>query len=258
MNNEKQLDLAVQMYASDFQDWFPPNPDDGGTSAGYEWCGGNVSGGMPGYTPGLEAFNPDYLKNASIVLVAPYVAYSITVWKCPADQRTGQYTGTNPALVGKVVPVTRSVSMSSAVGSEDSTWALSGSGHDGASVSTSGSWLDGSRHGNKHNLPWATFGKTADFVRTSAANIIMTVDESPWSINDACLGISAGTPQIVDWPATYHAGACGFGFCDGHAEIHKWRSGRMTLNGPASTVSATGDLLPDWNWLWTHATVRMQ
>ncbi len=73
-----------------------------------------------------------------------------------------------------------------------------------------------------------------------------------------CLGVSAGVPQIVDWPATYHAGGCGFGFCDGHAEIHKWRSGRMALNGPASTVAATGDLVPDWTWLWTHATVRMK
>jgi prepilin-type processing-associated H-X9-DG protein len=27
---------------------------------------------------------------------------------------------------------------------------------------------------------------------------------------------------MVDYPASFHNGACGFGFADGHAEIHKW------------------------------------
>jgi len=31
--------------------------------------------------------------------------------------------------------------------------------------------------------------------------------------------------QWDDLPATYHDGACGFAFADGHSEIHKWRMG---------------------------------
>jgi hypothetical protein len=31
----------------------------------------------------------------------------------------------------------------------------------------------------------------------------------------------------------------------------------MTLNVPASAVAAAGGLVPDWTWLWTHATIRM-
>jgi prepilin-type processing-associated H-X9-DG protein len=33
---------------------------------------------------------------------------------------------------------------------------------------------------------------------------------------------------MVDWPASFHNGACGFAFADGHSEIHKWRDSRTT------------------------------
>jgi len=29
--------------------------------------------------------------------------------------------------------------------------------------------------------------------------------------------------EIVDWPASFHNGAGGLSFSDGHSEIHKWR-----------------------------------
>jgi len=31
-------------------------------------------------------------------------------------------------------------------------------------------------------------------------------------------------PYWGDIPGSQHCGACGFGFADGHAEIHKWKS----------------------------------
>jgi prepilin-type processing-associated H-X9-DG protein len=56
------------------------------------------------------------------------------------------------------------------------------------------------------------------------------VDEHPDSINDAMLYVNPGMPLVnaawVDWPASYHAGACGFSFADGHSEIHKWQDSR--------------------------------
>ena len=42
MNNSKQLATAVHLYALDYGDWFPPNPDDGLTFAGLYWCAGEV------------------------------------------------------------------------------------------------------------------------------------------------------------------------------------------------------------------------
>jgi prepilin-type processing-associated H-X9-DG protein len=34
--------------------------------------------------------------------------------------------------------------------------------------------------------------------------------------------------RIVDWPSSYHNGAGGFSFADGHSEIHRWLDPRTT------------------------------
>jgi prepilin-type processing-associated H-X9-DG protein len=61
------------------------------------------------------------------------------------------------------------------------------------------------------------------------------VDEHPDSINDGLFGMhlpatppaSGGNWAAQTWddvPASYHNGACGFAFADGHAEIKKWQN----------------------------------
>jgi prepilin-type processing-associated H-X9-DG protein len=50
------------------------------------------------------------------------------------------------------------------------------------------------------------------------------LDEHPDSIND---GFFINNPDVNHWQdivASYHAGACGFAFADGHSELKKWRS----------------------------------
>jgi prepilin-type processing-associated H-X9-DG protein len=49
------------------------------------------------------------------------------------------------------------------------------------------------------------------------------LDEHPDSINDAGF-FPPHKWSWVDVPATYHNGAGGLSFADGHSEIHKWRS----------------------------------
>jgi len=261
MNNSSQLVKAVLMYTGDFNEWYPPNPDDSNTYAGHNWAAGSAGGGMPGDTASTTTFDPDVMKNPSITMIAPYVANSISIWHCPADPRTGLYQGSNPSLIGKTVPAARSISMNSACGTYCTGFYNSpgnASSHcqnaSCGSVRTIGSWVDGTRYGNKAGT-YATFGKSADFTKISSSQVFMICDESPWSINDACLGTSVGVPQIVDWPACFHAGGCGFGFCDGHAEIHKWKTIILTLNSPASTKGvAITDI--DFQWLSTHASTH--
>lgn len=56
----------------------------------------------------------------------------------------------------------------------------------------------------------------------SPAKTWLTLDEHPDSIND---GYFINNPDASAWqdiPASYHNGACGFSFADGHAEIRKW------------------------------------
>jgi prepilin-type processing-associated H-X9-DG protein len=48
-------------------------------------------------------------------------------------------------------------------------------------------------------------------------------DEHPDSIDDALLyDANYATTSFTELPGSQHAGACGMGFADGHAEIHKW------------------------------------
>jgi len=265
MNNAKQLALAFNLYTLDYNDLYPPNPDDATTIPGYNWCAGDVSGGMPGDPPAHDTFYPDLLRDPSKTLIAPYIANNVGIFKCPADPRNGPYPtdGVNTAMRGQVIPAARSVSMNQAVGTVDPEFAATGTtgDHRGTpTVPTSGPWLTGSHGVNKHNNPWATFGKSSDFNRTSASQIFLMVDESPWSINDGSFAVSAGMPKWIDYPTTAHGNGCGFSFCDGHAEMHHWRGSSMQLNAPAPSGSQgtpVSAIDPDWTWLWTHSTVSM-
>jgi hypothetical protein len=87
------------------------------------------------------------------------------------------------------------------------------------------------------------------------------IDEHPDSLNDAAFGVQMAVPskpltmgdvRIIDFPASFHNGAGGLSFSDGHSEIHKWRGSRIRppvisreidLNIPA------GDSKNDIVWL---------
>ncbi len=106
-------DAAVFLYASDNHEFFPPNPDDGNTVPGYNWCPGNSGIGQ------AEEFNPDVLLDQTRSLLITYLAGNASLYRCPADLRMGLYQGTNVALLGKTVPAVRTFSMSQAVGTID-------------------------------------------------------------------------------------------------------------------------------------------
>jgi prepilin-type N-terminal cleavage/methylation domain-containing protein len=254
MSNTSQLVKGMHMYAGDFNDWFAPNPDDHNTQAGHNWCAGDVSGPPPYGALGAETFNPDIMADPNKTMISPYVAKSIGVWKCPADPRFGTYNGTNPQMAGRGVPAVRSYAMSSAVGSVCSKWATGGGHVDGSgSVPSIGAWLQGS---SAHAATvYQTFGKSANFNKAGPSQIFMMADESPYSINDGSLGITVEMPQIVDWPTTVHGNACGFGFCDGHSEIVRWRGIIARTQTPGSTMSTT-PTDPDWQWIQMHGSVR--
>jgi prepilin-type processing-associated H-X9-DG protein len=40
------------------------------------------------------------------------------------------------------------------------------------------------------------------------------------------MSYSGAGAAFVDGPTLLHNGGCGFGFADGHSEIHKWRDSR--------------------------------
>lgn len=259
MNNSKQIALGIHLYTTDHRELYPPNPDDNTTMDNYSWCGGSVLGGMGGIPPASETFNPDILKNEKKSLIIAYVK-EVDLFKCPSDPRVGVYSGANLAMKGQVIRATRSISMNHAVGTIDPAYSeyQADDNHSGVpNLAVNGPWLDGKRSHHR-NQPYATFGKTTDFNNGSPSQIFLTVDESPWSINDAAFGVSAAMAKWVDWPSVYHNNACGFSFCDGHAEIHKWQTQSLKTNRRTPPTMDTNPDNPDWIWLKEHSTVKVQ
>jgi prepilin-type N-terminal cleavage/methylation domain-containing protein/prepilin-type processing-associated H-X9-DG protein len=264
MSNSKQLTTAFNQYSGDYTELFPPNPDDGnngvvvnGVLLPYNWCAGEAGIG------GGQEFDPDSLADENRTLIAPYIGKNVRIFKCPADMRTGIYNGTVPGspLAGKTIPAARSISMNQSVGTVDPTFAASGTGHGGKpTLPVNGPWLMGTHPGNMHDAPWATFGKTSDFKVIGPTWVFLTVDENKYSLNDAGIAVDCQTQFFVDIPASYHGNACGFSFCDGHAEIHKWVGGAIpgVIRNPGGLVpaNAPGDV-KDWSWLRDHTSRRV-
>jgi hypothetical protein len=265
MSNAKQFTLAFHQYATDSAELFPPNPDDGGAPQGYIWCAGSVRGGMPDdpVPAGDHTFDPDILRDDKATLIAPYVGRNVEIFRCPADPRSGLYDGNVFANFGRIFPAARGIAMNQAVGTVDPGYYPRTGSHSGApNQATSGPWLTGTLGGNKHDNPYATFGKMTDFRRLGPSMVFLTVDEDPYSINDAGIAISCGQVKWIDYPSAYHDWGCGLSFCDGHAEIHKWR-GRSTrvrnkaLGPPPMNTTPGSPDYQDWDWMQQHTSVKM-
>ncbi|MEI9961198.1 MAG: hypothetical protein WDM76_08770 [Limisphaerales bacterium] len=83
------------------------------------------------------------------------------------------------------------------------------------------------------------------------------IDENPFSINDGMLVCDPNSKSWVDIPASYHNGAGGLSFADGHAEIKKWRDSNVLnckapppAGGGTPQDASTGDLA----WLQERST----
>ena len=119
---------------------------------------------------------------------------------------------------------------------------------------------DRSRQGkNVFNPNWRQYLKTTDISQPTGKFVML--DEHPDSINDGYyLNNPNGNSHWGDSPASYHNGACGPSFADGHAEVHKWLS-RTTI----FPVSTTGHHPPnfdaqgrqDYAWLIERTSERL-
>src|SRR5438445_9992042 len=81
MNNTHQLMLSLIQYTHDYNDYLPPNPDDGNTTDYYNWVGGQAGIG------GGNEYDPNILKDPKHSMLAPYQGGNVSVYHCPADIR---------------------------------------------------------------------------------------------------------------------------------------------------------------------------
>jgi prepilin-type processing-associated H-X9-DG protein len=250
MANQRQLMRAMLLYAQDNSDFFPPNPDDGNTVPGHDWCAGQAGIG------GAHEFDSDILADPRRSLLAPYLRGHVQVFHCPSDTRVGRYDGADPAKQGLIVPAARTISMSGAVGTVCRTFSFSSAGHSGPpTYPVNGPWLDGN-HANMHNRPWRTYGKTSGIIDPSPARLFVLLDENVLGLNDASFAVSMAMPKWVDFPGIAHNFGAVFAFADGHAELHKWTDPRTRINSLAGQVFAPGS--PDWLWLSQRTSARAQ
>jgi len=224
MNDLKQLTLGATMYAADNQDMFPPNGEQGQQvalstdplinpgGAYVQWC--------PGRMDTLNAWSVDFIQ---VGVIFPYVK-SVGPYRCPADRSMYPLTGGANAK-----PRVRSMSMNS--------W-----------LNPLKVWQDeDTKHGVK------VFRKMGQLQEPGPSKAFFFIDENPNTINDGYIVVDLlQKDHWVDTPASYHNGAGGLSFCDGHSEIKKWHDSQL-LNATKTDISADPNS-PDWAWLAERAT----
>jgi prepilin-type N-terminal cleavage/methylation domain-containing protein/prepilin-type processing-associated H-X9-DG protein len=250
LNNGHQMMVALNIYGTENNDFFPPNPDDGNTDPGYNWVSGEAGIGQP------QEFDPDCVANPALSLLIGYLGGNVNLFRCPADTRQGLYDGTNASLTGHIVPAARTFSMSQAVGTIDACYdeleqGESASGdHCGApDLPVNGPWLNGVGGENLRNDPYATYGKFSSVINPGPSMLWVLVDENPAGLNDAAFAFQMVQPAWLDAPGSYHNGACGLAFADGHSEIHRWL-------GTPEPESAANPV--DWGWMAQRTSTLMK
>jgi len=189
MNNLKQGALAILMYAEDNRNYFPQNSSGDPRPS---WVEGNMDWALYNY----DNTNVQKILKAQL---GPYTR-NPQLYQCPADNFPVRVT---PSFLALRV---RSISMNGFI-------------EGGVTKATIGeSSFFGPGNGMRR------YDKTSDVVRPTPTDLWVLVDEHPDSINDGFMINSIlDTSNWADLPASYHNGACGFSFVDGHSEIKKWR-----------------------------------
>jgi prepilin-type processing-associated H-X9-DG protein len=245
MNNNKQLNLAVQFYAGDFGDKLPPNGDDDNDGDGEAyWINGDMRNPF-------DAYRAANLADPNYNVLAPYTPQQRPgIYKCPGDR-------SSVTISGATFPRIRSYSMNAAVGTIKNSIGVVPNG-----TPLWGPWLDGSgRHEVNH--PWRTYSKSTDSQPPGPSMVFVFIDEDEFSISLPCFNVSMQTQPttMLNWPGTYHGNTASFSMLDGHAEIHKWRDSR-TRNGAHAAFDPMAGLgsatpqpnNPDILWLQTHTS----
>ena len=224
INNLRQVGLGWYLYADDHDDWLAPNKPL--VSSGVkDWVLGNLD-----YSPGnRDNYNLDNLRNGSLWTYLE----SADIYKCPAD-RSAVPKGAN----GPMTPRVRSLAMNS--------WVAGQFGPEGGDAGNSAGYR--------------TFRKRSDFVSPSPSGAWVLLDEHPDGINDGWFATRMfESPQQAYWrdlPGSYHNGACGFMFADGHAEVKKWIDSRTRepIRKQYNSFNFTSANNPDYAWIKVRST----
>ena len=220
MNNLKQLTVAWWLYGDDNSEKLPGQDT---------WVSGwlDFNGSNPDNTNVLYLLDPRYAQLASYTR-------SAGIYKCPADFSAVLIGGRKYARV-------RSISMNTTLGDDG--------------LGTTYRWWIGSP-------PYRQYRKRSELVAPPPSLLWVFVDEHPDSINNGDMAVKCDAvgpaAEFVDYPASYHNGACGLSFADSHAEIKKWLDPRtkppVTYTGVIASRASPNN--PDIAWLQQRTSAR--
>ncbi|HBV30847.1 MAG: prepilin-type N-terminal cleavage/methylation domain-containing protein [Pedosphaera sp.] len=218
MNNLRQLQLAVTYFCDANDDTLPSHS----RWVQNQWM--DFNGSNPANTDLGILMNP---RNA---LLAPYTE-TPAIYKCPADRSTVK-------IKGKPVPRIRSMSMNAVIEGSD----------DFYSPNQYRWWIG--------VPPYRVYKKMGDITAPSPSQFWMLLDEHPDTINNGDMAVKCDArgadARFIDYPASYHNGACGLSFADGHAEIKLWIDNRTkppATYGKSSPITPGSPNNPDIAWL---------
>ncbi len=204
INNNKQLILGWHLYSGDFDDktannFTIPGTEEAITTKKFNnWVNNVMTWAADTSIDSISVTNVEWVKNG---VLGPYTAGAVGIYMCLADKfvsKPQRTKGWNRRL--------RSISMNALFGRSNNDV--------GDNTARGQSWA--------FNGAYRQFIKQQDVVEPSKTYV--TLDEHPDSINDAFYVTDPAASGWQDIPSSYHNGACGFSFADGHAEVKKWLS----------------------------------
>ncbi|MCL5098204.1 MAG: prepilin-type cleavage/methylation domain-containing protein [Candidatus Omnitrophica bacterium] len=226
VSNQKQLTLGWIMYAQDQDDNLVWNALDK-TETGW------VRGSLDYSGANSDNTNTIFLTDPRYALLSPYSGRTAGIYKCPADVSTVTINGVK-------WPRVRSLSLSQAMNSRND-------------------WLSFITHRD-----YRVFKKLSEINPMGPDKAYVMIDEHPDSINFGdfavamCDNVAPGRIYMIDVPASYHNGAGGLSFADGHAEIHKWLDPRTKVPITGQFMTSSVKASPgnvDMMYLSYHASI---
>jgi prepilin-type N-terminal cleavage/methylation domain-containing protein/prepilin-type processing-associated H-X9-DG protein len=226
MNNHRQLLLAWQMYSDDHNGRLPFVKH--GPSA---WIDGWLD------YDGNNRSNWDVTADIERSPLWNHYVSTHAVFKCPGDRSFVTDRGQR-------LPRVRSMAMLNWIGGrgEDREMGWSGPG-------------------------WRIYRLQSEIIDPGPSRTFVFLDEREDSINDGMFVVDMtgypnqpGALAIVDIPASYHGGAGGLSFADGHSEIRRWQDPRTTppvVPGKIIPYNNPSPNNPDIVWMQERATRRL-
>ena len=201
LNNSRQLTLAWHLYSTDYNDRVANNYGVDQTVAAIDtrkldnWVNNVMTWGAGASVADRSNTNLDWVVNG---VLGRYTAGTVGTYKCPADTRLSE-----AQIRAGFRQRNRSFSMNSLFGLASN-----------PSASNAAQSQDVARY--------RKFLKQTQVPQP--AKTWLLIDEQPDSIDDGSFSEDPFVDHWQDLPGCSHAGACGFGFADGHSEMKRWAS----------------------------------